>query len=582
MYDITLQKKTSSPSNLNAGLTGIVKALISAFRNYSLYPEDHALSIQCIRHVTSELIKYTENTGDLALKVEKDGLYSDSKKFYSCLGDDDPFVGPLVRDGILSLEFKQGIQPDEITAFFQILKKNRSLPDDPDSDTVTDLWQAELAHLVYEVSDVFWDAEPVFTFPNPTTGFPEPMPPGQKSGPEGENKRADGAFEPGPGGLSYEASFFKPANLDSPHLAGTDLSFNPDELGELRTLVADEEKHRREDEILDLLLLILDEITTADDLENVLVNLADEFLRILKNGDAYKAFSIIEKIQAYQNKHGWMRPFVEPKVERFMSHLAGPGIKVALPGIVDILNRNRPEDVFFFKKIGMALSPTLALSLCETLVYLESQSSRDVLMDIIKAKTREEPSVIEVMVGSNDKMMVLIGISLLKGLKDASSDVLLQRLLNHPVEQVRSSALDYFLEKPVSILPRIFFMINDQSMDIKIKLLRFIGARRAVSSETLMMNYLSEASANTMDKEHLLSCYKILGKCGSDRCLAFLKKRIFGGAWIGMLGNKAFDHRSGALLALSELESAEAMSLLNKASKSKSPLVSRAYKLFME
>ncbi|WP_459922018.1 hypothetical protein [Desulfatiferula olefinivorans] len=518
----------------------------------------------------------------MSLKVERDGLYSDSKKFYSCLGDEDAFVTPLLRDGILSLEFKQGIQPEEIASFFQIVKKNRMLSDNADSDTVTDLWQAELPHVAYDVSDVFWDAEPVFTFPNPTIGFPEPMPSLRDTSKNGGGKRADGAFEPGPGGLSYEASFFKPANLDSPHLAGTDLSFNPDELSELRSLVTDEEKHRREDEILDLLLLVLDEITTAEDLENILINLADEFLRILKNADAYKAFSIIEKVQAYHNKHGWMRPFVESKIDRFMTHLSGPGIKESLPGIVEILNRNRPEDIFFFRKICMALAPALVLSLCETLVYLETQASRDILMDIIKAKTREEPSVIEAMVGSNDKMMVLIGISLLKGMKDAKSDVLLQRLLNHPVEQVRSSALDYFIEKPVSILPRIFFMLNDTSMDIKIKLLRFIGSRRAVSSETLMMNYLGETASNAMDKEHLLSCYKILGKCGSDRCLPFLKKRIFGGAWIGMLGNKAFDHRAGALIALSELESAEAKMLLEKASKSKSPLVSKAYKLFME
>ncbi|MBU1172108.1 MAG: hypothetical protein KKD44_21345 [Proteobacteria bacterium] len=581
MYDIHQQKKSTSVPDLNVRLEGIVKAIISAYRNYVLYPEDHALSSQCLKHITSELIKFTEDSGDLLLTIEKDGIYSDSKKFYSCTGEDDVFVYPLIRDGILSLGFTRGIQSYEIKDLFEILKKNRQLPDNPESDIVTDLWQAESPHLHYQAAEVFWDSEPVFNFPNPTMGFPDPPP--DTSGKNTLNgKRGDGAFKPGPGGLTYEPSFFKPANLDGPNFTGTDLSFSQDELNNLRNIVHNEEVNRCDDDILDLLLIVLDEVTSSEDLENVLINLAEEFLRVIKKEEAYKAFAIIEKVIAYNNKHAWMRPFVESRVNNFMVHLSGPVFKESLTGVVSLLNRNKPEEIFFFRKICMALESSAVLSLCETLVYLETQTSRDLLMDIIKMKTRENVSVIERMLESTDKMMALIGVSLLKELKDNNSDILLQRVLKHSVEQVRSSALDYFIEKPVSVLPRIFFLVDDTSMDVKIKLLKFISTKRAVTSETLMLNYLKEQPQMVNDKEHLLSCYKVLGKCGSDRSIPFLKKQLFKGSWMGLSGYKTFEHRAGALLALSVLESAEAMKLLKKASKSMLPVVSKAYKMYIE
>jgi hypothetical protein len=581
MYQSMLQKNMAVTHNPNAGIEGIIKTLISSFRNYSLYPDDHTLSTHCIKHITSELIKYTEGSGNLSLTIEKDGIYSDSKKFYSCNGEDDAFVYPMIRDGILRIDFLQGIQGPEIKRFFDIIKKNRTLPDDPDSDTVTDLWQADFPHVQYQASEVFWDSEPVFTFPNPTLGFPEPPPSPPLLG-QASEKRSDGAFSPGPGGLTYEPSFFEPANLDGPQFEGTDLSFTPEELTKLRTMVQEEDENRKEDDTLDLLLLVIDEITSADDLENTLINLADEFLRVLQNGDSYKAFTIIEKVMAYQNKHGWMRSFVEGRVTNFMAHLSGPVLKESLPGIVAMLNRNKPEEIFFFRKICAALDATSVLALCDALVFLESQSSRDLLMDIIRMKTREDAKIISLMLKSNDKMMALIGVSLLKGQKDNNSDVMLQQVLNHPIEQVRSSALDYYTEKPVSTLPRIFYLIDDRSMDIKIKLLKYIGSKRAVISENLMLDYLKQKPLIVEDKDHLLNCYKILGKCGSNRSIPFLKKKLFGGSWIGFSGSKGFEHRAGALLALSELGSSEALLLLKKASKSKVPVISKAYKKYIE
>lgn len=98
-----------------------------------------------------------------------------------------------------------------------------------------------------------------------------------------------------------------------------------------------------------------------------------------------------------------------------------------------------------------------------------------------------------------------------------------------------------------------------------------------------MIQYLDHYPEPEENKKHLLICYRMLGKCGSERSLTFLKKKLFDGAWTGILGNSQTLHRQGALLALSELGSPEAVKMIQKASKSRSPLVRKAYgSMFLE
>jgi HEAT repeat protein len=265
-----------------------------------------------------------------------------------------------------------------------------------------------------------------------------------------------------------------------------------------------------------------------------------------------------------------------------MKHIAGPVFHDALDGVAQLLNRNNPGDIFFLRKICMTLNSTAVLSMCETIVYLGSQSARNLLMDFVKFKSREDVELIEHIVSHPDSHVILIGINLLKTLKDSSSEYLLFKLLKHPDDQVRSYTLDYFTDKPVSYLQRIFFLIDDPNMEIRIKLLKYIGSKRAVSSETLMMNYLQDIDEDQHSEAHVISCYRMLGKCGSERSIPFLRKKIFDGAWTGLFGQKNTSNRSGALVALSELETTEALKLLKKAANNKSPLVKKSYKMFIQ
>lgn len=571
-------REITTPFNTNGPEHGadIVTSMMNAFRNFSMYPIDHVLSIQGIDVLVSDLSRFTDQWGPFSLEIKKDGVYVDNSLLYTKQGDEDGFVDPLVRDGIYQLGFSRGICKKDILKLFYIINKNETLSDKPEGDTVTDLWQADIRHITYQATELFWDQEPLFTFPNPTIGEPEPLI--ERSFRRSlSKKKKDDAIEKENGSGNHAAAFPKPANLDGPHFSEEDITCNPDDLANLRKMVEDHELIQNEDEILDLLLLVIDEVARSEDLENILSNMAVEFHRIIRKGDIFKAYTIIESVKEYQKKHGWMTSYVDRKVDAFITHVSVNVFKDSNKIVVPLINRNNPDEIYYFKKLCLALSPKVAFSLCKAIVYLESQTAKDFLLNIIKIKTREDVTVIENMLESGNKMISLIGVSLLKNMKDSNSEILLKRMLHHPVEQVRSSALDYFTNKPLSVLPQIFFLIDDSSKDVRGKLMKFMRSKRSMSTETLLLKYLDELSLIRAEKDHLMDCYRVLGECGSEKSITFLKKKLLGGALLERPGSRTFDHRVGALLALNELKNSESSRILSKASKSRIPSVMKAY-----
>ncbi len=113
------------PVKAAIGTAGMVRNLASAFRTFSLYPEDHALTRNSLGQITAELRRYTDTYDSLMLTMEKDGVYSGGQNVFKTTGDEDAFLGPLIRDGIIGLEFLKGVEASEIIVLFQIIKKNQ-------------------------------------------------------------------------------------------------------------------------------------------------------------------------------------------------------------------------------------------------------------------------------------------------------------------------------------------------------------------------------------------------------------------------------------------------------------------------
>jgi hypothetical protein len=89
-------------------------------KNYSLYPADHNITQKFLKNVKAGLDVFLSEYGSLRFDVAKDVLiYKDQPVHEERAGDG--FTFSFFRDGIIWLEFMEGIALDDLLAFFQVI-----------------------------------------------------------------------------------------------------------------------------------------------------------------------------------------------------------------------------------------------------------------------------------------------------------------------------------------------------------------------------------------------------------------------------------------------------------------------------
>jgi HEAT repeat protein len=145
---------------------------------------------------------------------------------------------------------------------------------------------------------------------------------------------------------------------------------------------------------------------------------------------------------------------------------------------------------------------------------------------------------------------------------------------------VRKQAIRQFEGINGEVIKWLFILTEDPDESIRNMVLRKLGRDRNQVAEELLLNYLETRQYTITNHQHLLACYRALGRCGSHRCIPFLKKLLFTKGWFLDLGKSV--HRIGATVALFALETKEAKEILQKASGSFLPAVRLAYRKALE
>jgi HEAT repeat protein len=130
------------------------------------------------------------------------------------------------------------------------------------------------------------------------------------------------------------------------------------------------------------------------------------------------------------------------------------------------------------------------------------------------------------------------------------------------------------------LIKLLFTLVEDPDESIRNMVLRALGKDRNRVAEDLLLKYLEKRQYTITNHQHLLACYRALGRCGSSPCFPFLQKVLFAKGWFPDFGKSV--HRIGATVALQALETKEAKEILEKASRSFFPAVRLAYRKALE
>jgi HEAT repeat protein len=117
--------------------------------------------------------------------------------------------------------------------------------------------------------------------------------------------------------------------------------------------------------------------------------------------------------------------------------------------------------------------------------------------------------------------------------------------------------------------PAIFDLIDDPDASVRRVILTQMGQSRNEIAEDFLMQYLQNKKFSAAEGEHIIECFRALGKCGSLRSVSFLSKTLINLEWMAGLSNSAY--REGAALALVALKIPEARQVIEKAGRSLRP-----------
>jgi HEAT repeat protein len=520
----------------------VLTSLQLARKNYSLYPENHVNCERAQEQFWLQLDKYLRLYGNLRFDLAKDKLLFQGEVMLSEPPEEGNLPFTLFRDGIQWLELQKGIDSKEVEQFLRILNKYRILSDEPEGDLVTALWEARFPHIQYYVADMFWGAEPEFDL----TASPGPA--------EDEAELLEEEEDKG----SKSECF--------PPIEAAALKMTPEEEAELREMVRVEEKRDPVSEYLDVLLDSLMELREKENFIPILESLEEVFHDSLSRKYFETALKILKSLHYVRKTCATESTWALPLIDNFF--LTASSAKSLRPLQTAWMDMDT-EEIEQSKQILVLLQPEAIQTLGGMLLETSSLRLQKMLMEVILVLAYRDLKPLEAMLGRPEEELVQKLVYVLGRLEGERSTQILARMIRHPSARVRHEALKPLLSRGPTDIKGLFHLIEDKSDAIRRLILRHMGQDRNKVTENLLLEYLEQGNLNRSDDEHIIACFRTLGRCGSPRSIPFLRKTLLGRGWLPSF--RKLSYRQGAAFALQSMGSKEAQEVLEEAGKSLFP-----------
>jgi len=535
-------------------LTG---AILVTVKNYTLYPEDHAICRKSVLALHARLDAFLAEHGVLHLDVREDSFLCEGNFVHQGMPQKDYLPFQLFRDGIQWLEFHSGLTEAELSTFLKLVIQYRTLMEEAEGDLVTALWEADFPHLSYKNEEVLWKAEPLIDF----SRF--------KSGP-GETRAMD------------EVEREPPAPVLKIAIPVADPAFwklTPEEKETLRDMILAEEMRDYTEDALEVLTIILKEQRDPENFAVILNFLAEEFEYALAQGEFHFVRKFLEGLDALQESVASRDPWTVALLDDFWKKIADPEVMGVLEQAwpaVGIMGADRREDL----RQALLLFPAdVILILGPMLAKVDIPIIEKLLKEVIDVHARQDLQPLAHLLSMAEESLARKLVPLLKNMDGQGPNDLLFSLTRNVSNAVCRDAIHSLIARDPQNLRKLFPLIDEPRSPIRSLILEYMGKGRNLLAEELLLHYFEKNRNRLKDKQHIQACYRALGRCGSARSLPFLQNTLLRRDWKAFLGVGNSVHRLGAAVALMAMPKEEAAkAMLESAARSYFSGIRAAYR----
>lgn len=581
-----------------------MNAMIQSLKACSMFPLTHENCQKAINVAKKRLDIFLDQREALRIHINQNTVLYRETPIHKEEGGRGMFVAPLFRDGVEWVEFQKGIRKHEINGFISTLMQHRTLKADSEGDIVTTLWEENYPHLKYEAREAVWEAELAndaledmsiqMNLPVETQGIASLLPgvdddnveDSQAEGEEGSEREAGG---------QTEAKGSAAPNLGDPAMDPTLWRLTDEEKEILREMVYEEENFESTGNVLDVLMILLKKDSeteegehrakSVEDINSILSFLKEEFQTTLDQGQIRLAFKLLKDLSAIRSSIAMAEDRnadVVLLLNDFFMDISTPEVLAPLNLVWPRLEKLDPSQIKAFKEHILLLHPKAILAFAPAIIETQSSKARRAILEIIAIFAKKDTKPLDTILKNAEKKLILMLIDLLSRLNGDEFQQMLLDLMDNPSEAVRSKVLKVLLEKDPYMLWRLFNHIEDDSRIVAGVIHGYMGRSRDKMSESLMLDYLEEGQYKKDGRDHVMQCYKTLGRCGSDHSVEFLSDVLLGNDYKERYGGQLALHREGAAIALGRIGTTQACKILKKASRSLSSKIRQAAKKAME
>jgi hypothetical protein len=526
--------------------------LLTTCKNVSLYPEDHSISINSIRQFHETLEACIRQYGDIRIEIEKDRVICQDVEVHTGPSKEGTLPFTLFRDGIRWLEFTEGIDLEETREVLFIIHKYSVLTTEPEGDIVTDFWEAHFEHVLYKADD-FISALALDQIDSLSKS--DTMPPAAETEIETEDKPA-----------SLGSPAIDKKSLDGPIIDPASFVLTPQEQNELQEMVSREEMASATEHLNMLLDMLLEE-QGEKDFNIVLEVLSEEFTDSFSRHNFEAALIVLDGMHKILNSGRLRMPWAGPLIESFYKDISSD--TKCLKPLEEIWSNLNVQQMETLKLIFQHLNPGAVDTLMHFLLLGQSSQFEQIVEDTIIFLACQNISCLEPLINDSDERIAEKVVPVLSRLEGDTSLKYLIKLARHSSASVRRMAVKAIAHAPGNQTSAIFDFIDDPDASVRHVILTQMGLSRNEIAEDLLMQYIQNRNFSAAQSEHIMECFRTLGKCGSLRSVPFLRKTLLHRKWMAGLRKSAY--REGAALALVALKIPEARQVIEAAGRSLHP-----------
>lgn len=532
--------------------------LLLTSKNVSLYPDGHSISMNSIRQFHAKLEDYIRQNGDIRIEFERNRVICQGIEVLTGQAEEGTLPFTLFRDGIEWLELNEGIELEEVREVLSIIQKYSILTTEPEGDIVTAFWEARFNHIQYKVADFF--SEQVSDQIDRSSKS-DTRSPAEKTANEDKTTAPEGPTTNDPalfGDLAIDSS-----SVNDPFLDSSSFTLTPHEQIELQEMIAGNERPSAT-EHLDMLLDMLLQCQEEKDFNIVLEVLSEEFTASFNRYDFEAVLIILDGARRILDSGRLCASWAGQLVESFYNDISSETRCLKpLEEIWSILNVQQIEKL---KLIFQHLKPESVNTLVRFLLLGQPSQLEQVVEDTIISLVHKDLNCLEPLINDPNEKITETLVHVLSKLEGDKFLKYLMKLARHSSVAVRRMAIKAIGQGSCDRTSEIFKFIDDPDASVHRIILTYMGQVKNETAEDLLTQYLQTRQFGTSQTEHIMECFRTLGKCGSSRSVPFLRKILLHRKWLAGLRKSAY--REGAALALVTLKIPEAQQVIEAAGKS--------------